>query len=125
MFLVNAMTKYEKGQIVKGFVSGIESYGVFVSFDEFYSGLIHISEISDGFVKDINNFVKIGENIYTEILDVDEEQCQLKLSIKNIRYRHSNKMKNRKIVETTHGFSTLEYKLPIWIETKLNNLKIK
>ena len=39
------MGKYEKGKIVKGVVTGIESYGVFVSFDEFYTGLIHISEL--------------------------------------------------------------------------------
>ena len=49
------MLKYEKGKIVTGHVTGIEKYGIFVNLDEFYSGLIHISEISDGFVKDIND----------------------------------------------------------------------
>ena len=41
------MEKYEKGKIIKGQVTGIEKYGIFVSLDEFYSGLIHISEIND------------------------------------------------------------------------------
>ena len=45
------MLKYDKGKIVTGQVTGIEKYGIFVSLDEFYSGLIHISEISDGFVR--------------------------------------------------------------------------
>ena len=37
------MSKYEKGKIIKGIVSGIESYGAFITFDEYYTGLIHIS----------------------------------------------------------------------------------
>ena len=39
------MTKYKKGKVIKGVVSGIESYGAFVTLDEYYTGLIHISEI--------------------------------------------------------------------------------
>lgn len=119
------MSKYKKGRIVKGLVTGIESYGIFVSFDEFYSGLIHISEISHGFVKDINDFVKVGDTIYTEILSVDEEQYHLKLSIKNITYKSVyKKRKTKKIKETSSGFATLEYKLPIWIKEKMNKLNI-
>ena len=72
------MTKYKKGKVVRGTVTGIENYGIFISFDEYYSGLIHISEISHGFVKDINNFVKIGETIYVRILSFEikyQEYC--------------------------------------------------
>lgn len=116
------MTKYRKGRVVRGTVTGIESYGIFVSFDEYYSGLIHISEISHGFVKDINNFVKIGETIYVEILDVDESTCHLKLSIKNIVYKIKNKQTKKRIVETKHGFRTLAYKLPIWIDQSLKKI---
>ena len=47
------MNKYEKGNIVVGQVTGIEKYGIFIGLDEFYSGLIHISEISKGYVKNI------------------------------------------------------------------------
>ena len=45
------MNQYKKGEIVTGCVTGIEKYGIFVSLDDYYSGLIHISEISDFFVK--------------------------------------------------------------------------
>lgn len=117
------MAKYQKNKIVRGTVTGIESYGIFVSFDEYYSGLIHISEISHGFVKDINNFVKIGETIYVEILDIDEELCHLKLSIKNISYKVKGKEKKKKIVETKHGFHTLASKLPFWINQSLKKIK--
>ena len=67
------MTKYKKGKIVKATVSGIESYGIFVTLDEYYSGLIHISEISNGFVKNIHDYVNVGQDIYVEILDVDDK----------------------------------------------------
>lgn len=117
------MSKYQKGKIVEGIVSGIESYGIFVSFDEFYSGLIHISEVSYNFVKDLHDFVEIGENIYVEILDVDETQNKLKLSIKNINYKKNKIKKKRKIIETPSGFNTLAYKLPIWIKQNLEKNK--
>ena len=117
------MTKYRKGKIVRATVTGIEVYGIFVSLDEYYSGLIHISEISHGFVKDIRDFVNIGDEINVEILEVDEELCHLKLSIKNINYKKSNKPKKKKIIETPLGFRTLQYKLPRWIEENLNNVK--
>ena len=90
------MTKYERGNIVKGTVTGIESYGVFLTFDNYYSGLIHISEISNGFVKSITDFVSIGDIMYVKILDVDEETSHLKLSIKDIPYKKGYHKKMRK-----------------------------
>lgn len=118
-----SMSKFKKGRIVRGTVTGIESYGVFVSCDDYYSGLIHISEISHGFVKNINDFVKIGDLILVEILDVDEELGHLKLSIKNIEYKKSIPIRRKRIRETSLGFKTLEYKLPIWIEEYLKKIK--
>ncbi len=117
------MPKYEKGKVVKGTITGIEPYGVFVSLDEYYNGLIHISEISNGFVRDIEDFVQVGDHIYTQIIDVDEDECHLKLSIKNINYKINGKQRKRKIVETPHGFNTLKKRLPIWINNKLKNSK--
>ena len=116
------MAKYERGSIVKGTVTGIESYGVFLSFDNYYSGLIHISEISHGFVKNITDFVNIGDIIYVKILDVDEETSHLKLSMKDIQYKRGYHRK-RKIQETSLGFKTLAYMLPKWIDESLKRIK--
>ena len=117
------MKKYRNGDIVKGIVSGIESYGIFIKLDERYNGLIHISEISEGFVRDVNDYVKVGDVIYTEVLDIDDESCQAKLSIKNISYKVGTRIEKRKIVETKHGFMTLEKKLPMWIEENIKKYK--
>jgi len=112
-----------KGKIVRATVTGLESYGAFVSLDEYYSGLIHISEISHNFVKDIRDFVKIGDNIYVEIIDVDDKLGHLSLSIKNINYYVKPIVKKRKIHETSLGFKTLAYKLPYWIEESIEKTK--
>ena len=116
------MTKYEKGKIVKGTVTCIEPYGAFMSFGEFYTGLIHISEISHEFVSNINDFINVGDRIYVEILDVDNIEGHLKVSIKNIQYK-IGKPRKKKIIETKTGFKTLAKYLPIWIEKRLKNTK--
>ena len=110
------MAKFKENEIVEGLVTGIEQYGIFVSLDEYYSGLIHISEISDGYVKDINKYVNIGETIKMRVLESDDESFHVKLSIKNFNYRiNRNKTK---IIETGSGFEVLKEQLPIWIKEK-------
>ena len=119
------MTKYSKGKVVRGTVTCIEPYGAFMAFDEYYTGLIHISEISKGFVKDIHDYVNVGDHIFVEILDVDNEEAHLKLSIKNINYKINGMPRRRKIIETPHGFATLHKNLPIWINKQLKKQKNK
>ena len=116
--------EYKKGDVVKGCVTGIENYGIFVSLDNYYSGLIHISEISNAYVKNINDYVNIGETIFVEILEVDDNDYHIKLSIKNINYR-INKQKNVKIKEVGSGFKCLENRLNTWINEKKNEILTK
>lgn len=116
------MTKYKKGSIIRGTVTGIETYGVFVSCDDYYSGLIHISEISYSYVKNITDFVNVGDLIYAEVIDIDESLGQLKLSIKNIDYRYNRGVRKHRIIETESGFNTLASMLPIWIEENLKKM---
>ena len=111
------MNNFNIGDIVTGVVTGIENYGVFVSLGEHSSGLIHISEISDYFVRNINDYVELNETIKVKIIDVDSSNNHYKLSIKNFKYRNKNKH-NTKIVETKSGFSNLEKALNVWISEK-------
>lgn len=118
------MSKYKKGDVVTGCVTGIEKYGIFVSLDEYYSGLIHISEISDSFVKNINDYVNVGETIKARVLEDNDKECHVKLSIKKLDYRITHK-KRTKIKETVNGFNTLKNMLPIWIKDKINKMNVK
>ena len=112
------MGKYKKGKVVTGVVTGIETYGIFVKFDEYYSGLIHISEISNKFVNDIYQITEVGNEIVAEILNVDEKRFRLDLSLKNVKKRKNN---FSQIKETASGFKTLKKMLPHWVDTNLEN----
>ena len=116
------MTKYKQGNIIKVKVTGIAEYGIFVKAENDYIGLIHISEVSNKFVQNLKMFVSENDEIYAEILECDNANKQLKLSIKNIQYKNRG-LKKRLIVETKHGFETLMYKLPYWIEENIKNHK--
>ena len=113
--------EYKVGDIIKGQVTGIEKYGIFVNVDPWYNGLIHISEVSDDYVKDIHEYVKMGETIYCQVLEVNEENLQLKLSIKNINYKAN--LNNNPIKETRKGFLPLKENLNGWLEEKLDEYK--
>lgn len=109
------------GDIVLVKVTGISQYGFFIEKDQFV-GLCHISEVSYNFVEDINDFVSVGENVYVLILDVDEKNKQLKVSIKDINYKNYED-KNR-IRETRKGFLPLKEMLPVWIDEKVKEYNI-
>lgn len=117
-------SKYEKGKIITGCVTGIENYGIFVTLDEYYSGLIHISEISSNFVRNINDYVNIGETIKAKVVDADDENYHVKLSIKDIDYRINNQKKTR-IIETNAGFMPLKNNMERWINSKLSEIQEK
>ena len=119
--------KYENGQIVEGIITGIQPYGAFVSIDSETSGLIHISEISDDFVRDINRYVKDGERIIAKVIDVSEGQKQLRLSLKALNYstrkqRTDEDYKRPLTPESKIGFKTLEKMLPIWLKERENRM---
>lgn len=104
------------GDIVLVKVTGIADYGFFIEKDG-YTGLCHISEVSNNFVEDISKFVSVGEEIYVLILDIDEVSKHLRVSIKDIYYINYDD-KNR-IKETRKGFLPLKEMLPIWIDEKI------
>ena len=121
------MGQYKVGKIVKGNITGVEKYGIFVNLDNFYSGLIHISEVSNDFVKDINKYGEVGETIFVKVLEVDEDTNHVKLSIKDINYRATRRSAMSKIEEMGSGFLPLMNSLNYWIEEKYKeiNKKIK
>ena len=61
----------EVGAIVEGVVTGITNFGAFVSLPDGKTGLVHISEIADAYVKDINDYVKKNDTVKVKVLSVD------------------------------------------------------
>lgn len=113
--------EYKVGDIVSGKVTGIKDYGVFISLNNYFSGLIHISEISVDFVRNIQDFCKIGDTINVKILDIDNETSQMKLSIKNIDYIIKNN-KRKIIKQTGTGFEKLKFNFQKWIDKKITEM---
>lgn len=62
----------EVGSIVEGIVTGITNFGVFVQLSGGEVGLVHISEIADTYVKDINDFLQKKDRVKVKVLSVDQ-----------------------------------------------------
>jgi len=117
--------KYKVGDVVTGKVTGIQPYGAFVALDDETQGLVHISEITYGYVKDVHEFIKVGDEIMVKILDVDEEQKKISLSIRVLQESPVSKKREvapRKTLQErvneadADGFRVLQQKLQSWIK---------
>jgi len=71
--------------IVKGKVVRLETYGAFVDFGAERPGLIHVSELTRGYVKTASEVVKEGDEIEAKVLDVDRRKRQIRLSMKALQ----------------------------------------
>ena len=79
---------YKSGQHVKVKVTGIQPYGAFVETPDNTEGLIHISEIMNDYVHNLNRFLSEGQIVKAKILSIDEEgKLNLTLKIMNVRKR--------------------------------------
>ena len=121
------MTKpIKRGDIIDVKITGIQPYGAFALLPDNSSGLIHISEISDKFVKSIDSYVHIDDMVKVKVIDFDQTSNHAKLSLKAIdnRFRRKDKKvlyKNPRklIVETPKGFKPLEEAMQNWLKLSI------
>ncbi len=71
--------------IVKGKVVRLETYGAFVDFGAERPGLVHVSEMSRGYIKNPNEVVKEGDEVEAVVLDVNRKKKQIRLSMKSLQ----------------------------------------
>jgi small subunit ribosomal protein S1 len=71
-----------KDMVLKGTVSRIEKFGVFVEIGAERPGLVHISEMTHGYIKSPGDMVKEGDEVEVKVLDVNRQKKQIKLSMK-------------------------------------------
>ncbi len=112
--------EYKDGEIIKGQITGITEYGLFLNLDNDYTGLVHISEVSEKFVKNLEKKYNIGDIINVKVIGIDEEKKQIKLSIKQIDYKSLNDLSM--IPESGKGFKPLEENLTKWTIAKYNEI---
>ena len=116
------MNNLKENDIIKVKITGIQNYGAFADIEGDYNGLIHISEISYGYVKNIHDFINVGDNIYAEVVGIDDDNKRIKLSIKDIDHRTTG-LNNSKICEVGSGFGVLKDNLNYWVDEKIKEIK--
>ncbi len=77
---------YVPGQIVKGKVTKLTNFGVFVELEDELEGLLHVSELADHKVDNPQDVVKVGDEIEVKILRVDTEERKIGLSLKRAQW---------------------------------------
>jgi len=87
------------GELVVGRVDEIEDFGVFVDLEEYENkrGLVHVSEVASGWIKNVRDHVNTDQMVVCKVLDVDESAQQVDLSIKDVNdHQRSDKIQEWK-----------------------------
>ena len=82
----------EVGSIVEGEVTGITNFGAFLQLPEGKSGLIHISEVSNVYVKDVHDFLKERQKVKAKVVSIDA-RGKIGLSLKQLEEKPENPAK--------------------------------
>jgi uncharacterized protein len=84
---IKNITDLREGQLLPGIVNNITNFGCFVDIGIKESGLIHVSNLSDSFVKDVNEHVHLHQQIVVKVLDVDVERKRIQLKLHHLETR--------------------------------------
>lgn len=81
----NVLKKYRRGQVVKGTVTNVTDFGVFLEIEKGVEGLIHVSEISKDKVDNLKEFAKLGDDLEVLIISIDRRSRKIGLSIRDLK----------------------------------------
>lgn len=116
----------EVGNKLKGKITGIKKFGAFVELPEGKSGLVHISEVADNYVENVEDHLSVGDEVEVKVLSIADDG-KISLSIKKAKDRprkpRRSKANHGKPVQKTEDF---EKKLSNFLkdsEDKLTSIK--
>jgi tex-like protein protein-like protein len=69
---------------VEGIVKNVVAFGAFVDIGLKNDGLVHISQITDRFIKDPNEVLEVGQDVKVKVVSIDEKSGKVQLSMKNL-----------------------------------------
>ena len=118
--------KYEVGQLIVGTVTSVKPYALFLTFEDSVQGLLHISEISDAYIRDIEKYGSLGDKLRVLVLSIDKTNGFLRVSLKKVptEEAYSTHSNGRTAPNFNDGdFEPLKEKLPEWIDNALNEIK--
>lgn len=100
-------TKFKVGDIAKGTVAKIASFGAFVSLDGDIDGLIHISQLSEEHVERVKDILNVADEVEARVIKVDKIERRIGLSIKAVEYSAEQLQKESQSFETLRPSSDL------------------
>lgn len=99
--------KFKVGDLVKGSVAKIASFGAFVNLEDDIDGLIHISQLSEDHVEKVKDVLKVGDDVEARVIKVDKVERRIGLSIKAVDYSADQLQKESQSFETLKPSSDL------------------
>lgn len=96
----NIDQKYKIGDLVKGKVSKLASFGAFVQLQDDIDGLVHISQLSEDHVAKVKDVLKIGQEVEARVIKVDKIERRIGLSIKAANYSEEELRKEAETFDT-------------------------
>ncbi|MBO8165076.1 MAG: S1 RNA-binding domain-containing protein [Brevibacillus sp.] len=116
----------EVGSIIEGKVTAIKPFGMFVAVTDSEQGLVHISQVANGYVKDINDHFSVGDTVKVKVLSVDDAG-KISLSVRAAlppeeRAGHRGGGRGERGFQKRDSTSSFEDKLKKWLKHSEENL---
>jgi len=92
---IESLADLEEGMILNGIVTNVTDFGAFVDIGVHQDGLVHVSQLSNKFVKSPKDVVSVGDRIKARVVSVDTELKRISLSMKELENRSSGEKKKR------------------------------
>jgi predicted RNA-binding protein with RPS1 domain len=111
------MSHSQVGDILEGTVVRVYPKYAIMLFDNGETGLLHISELSNSFVRNFTGYVQVGNIYKVKVIAYDEEKAFMKVSLKQLSGEEKRQPLEKKRVELSDiDFQELEKRLPEWIK---------
>ncbi len=112
---------YQIDELIIGKVTGVKPYALFMEFEDGTRGLLHISELSDSYIRDIEAYGKVGDQLKVKVLSVDNANGFLRVSLKKVpeEERYSTHQTSNISTISDVDFSPLAEHLDTWIKDSL------
>ena len=119
--------EYKVGDVIIGKVNQVRPYALFLTFESGQNGLLHISELSDKYIRDIEKYGTVGDELKVKVLSIDPQNGFLRVSYKAIPDEEKYNTHDESVHHFTQfdeaDFHDLEEKLPEWISQTLEKAK--
>ncbi|QQL46246.1 30S ribosomal protein S1 [Sulfuriroseicoccus oceanibius] len=109
--------RFKVGDLVKGTVAKIASFGAFVQLEDDIDGLVHISQLSEEHVAKVKDVVKVGDEVEARVIKVDRAERRIGLSIKAADYDEESLRKETQAFESLRPSTDM-----VGLEQAFNNL---